>query len=442
MQAKKKLLIADPSHDLIQTITSSSQAIDYDIITALSGTDALHKIQTIEPNLVVIDLIMPHIHGIEILKQIKQIPKFKKIGFIITSYHVMIQNHHAALEKGADYFLPKPFEIEKLFSIIAAFFRGNLSPPPFSLNPMHPLDQTHCYHPTTTMMNSYLCFWGTRGSNPVSGAEYLRYGGSTSCLEIKCDQDLLIIDAGTGICKLGKNLEKHTETINLFLSHTHWDHLIGFPFFAPLYNKNCHIVIWSPLGFEKTTKEIFTNMLAYTYFPVRLDELKAQISFRQLRDDQNIAIGKLILSCHFTNHPGATVGFKIQTPYKTIAYITDNEALLGYHGHPNKIHIKHPLLKPHLSLIEFLKDCDLIIHEAQYFPEEYHNKTGWGHSSIANAAVLLKYAGCTSWIVTHHDPNHTDSDLQTKMRFHHKVISDCHMNISVDLAYDGLMLPI
>lgn len=443
MGDKRKILVADPSTTLIDEILMSKEGKDFEFATAKTGPAALKKTQEFEPDLLIIDLMMPHIHALEIMKTIKLNSRFNEMGIIITSYHVMIQNYHAVIDEGADYFLVKPFKVYQLFELMETFFKGELKPAPFTLKSGREIVETHCYHPMPSTLTSYLRFWGTRGSNPVAGAEYVRYGGNTSCLEVRYGDDLIIIDAGTGIRQLGDLIGlEDNQTIHLFVSHTHWDHITGFPFFSPLYKKTCDVVVWAPVGFEKSTKELFTSMLAYAYFPVRLDEMKATVIFKELRDDRPVSIGNLVIDCHFTNHPGPTVGFKIKAPNKTIGYITDNEVLLGYHGHPNEIHRKHPLLEPHLGLIEFLKDCDLVIHEAQYFPKEYYRKTGWGHSSIPNATVLLKYTGVNEWLVTHHDPNHDDSDLQVKFQLHNDIIQECGLNIKVDIAYDGLMIPL
>jgi len=443
MQKKWKILLADPSTTLIDAVLTAKEAKNFEFATAKTGPSALKKIQEFEPDLLIIDLMMPHIHALEIMKTIKTNARFKSMGIIVSSYHVMVQNYHAVIDEGANYFLVKPFEIPELYGLIEQFFLGELKPAPFSLKNGSEIEQTHCYHPIPSTLTSYLRFWGTRGSNPVAGAEYVRYGGNTSCLEVRQGDDIIVIDAGTGIRQLGDTLKiEDGQTIHLFISHTHWDHITGFPFFTPLYKKTCNVVVWAPVGFEKSTKELFTSMLAYAYFPVRLDEMKAKVTFKELRDDRPVSIGNLVIDCHFTNHPGPTVGFKIKSKDKTVGYITDNEVLLGYHGHPNGIHRKHPLLEPHLGLIDFLKDCDLLIHEAQYFPEEYYRKTGWGHSSIPNATVLLKYTGVKEWLVTHHDPNHKDHDLQVKLQLHNDIIKECGLDIKVDIAYDGLMIPL
>lgn len=443
MKKKKKILIGDPSTALIDAVLTAKEAKDYEFATAKTGPAVLKLIQEFEPDLLILDLMMPHLHGIEVMKTIHANSRYKGLGIIVSSYHVMVQNYHAAIEEGADYFLVKPFEMPTLFARIEEYFAGTLKPGPFTMKGGQEIVQSHCYHPIPSTLSSYMRFWGTRGSNPVAGSEYVRYGGNTSCLEVRHGDNLLVIDAGTGIRQLGDVIDlEDNQTIHLFISHTHWDHITGFPFFGPLYKKNCNVVIWAPVGFEKSTKELFTNMLAYAYFPVKLDEMKAKVTFKELRDNRPVSVGDIIVDCHFTNHPGPTVGFKIKSPNKTIGYITDNEVLLGYHGHPNAIHMKHPLLEPHLDLIEFLKDCDMIVHEAQYFPEEYYRKTGWGHSSIPNATVLLKYAGCKEWLVTHHDPNHKDTDLQVKLQLHNDIIKECGLDIKVDIAYDGLMLPL
>lgn len=443
MTNKKRILIADPSTTLLDAIITAKEAEDYEITAVKTGPTCIKKVNEIKPHLAIIDLMTPHIHGIEILKIIKTKYQTLSIGVIITSYHVMIQNYHAAIEEGADYFLVKPFLPSQLFELIHRYFLGTLKPEPFTIKSGAIIKQTSCYHPIASTLKSYIRFWGTRGSNAVSGADYVRYGGNTSCLEISHNQQTIIIDAGTGIREFGNAFHvEGTHPIHLFLSHTHWDHITGFPFFAPLYKKTCNVIVWAPVGFEKSTKELFNNMLAYAYFPVRLDEMKAQVTFKELRDKNPIAIGNIMIDCHFTNHPGPTVGFKINVAGKTIGYITDNEVLLGYYGHPNDIHPKHPFLEPHLHLIQFLKDCDLIIHEAQYFPQEYYTKTGWGHSSVPNATTFLKYTGCKKWIVTHHDPNHKDKDLQIKAQLHSDILKECDLNIDVEIAYDGLILPL
>jgi len=442
-EKKKQIVIADPSITFLETLLVAKEAKDYAITVVNTGSACLDKVTNMIPQLAVIDLTMPHVHGIEILKIIKSSPHTASMGVVMTSYQVTVQHYHAAVDNGANYFLPKPFGSKQLFALIQRYFSEGLQPEPFHMIRQPIIEQDHCYRPRYAAVTSYIRFWGTRGSSPVSGSQYIRYGGNTSCLEIFHNQKTIIIDAGTGIRELGDAINVEANSlIHLFISHTHWDHITGFPFFKPLYQKNCNIVVWSPVGFEKSTQELFDDMLAYAYFPVRLDEMKARVTFKDVESKVPVSIGDITIESHFTNHPGLTMGFKIKMSGSTIGYVTDNEMLPGYHGHPNNIDRTHPVLEPHLTLIEFLQGCDLIIHEAQFFPGEYRQKVGWGHSSVPNATVLMKYTQCKKWIITHHDPSHKDTDLEIKARLHEEVIRECHLNIQIMIAHDGLTIPL
>lgn len=437
----QKILLADSDKSLLDKIRKAPGNEHYQFEEASSGEDLLRKIDEFNPNLVYIDLLLPEMHGIELLKRIRTNPKSEGIGVILSSTNSMIQNFHAAVKEGVDYFLTKPFEIPYLYILFDRFFEGNLLPENFG--PEHPaqIPENHPYHPHQHDPHSYLKFWGTRGSNAVSGSEYVRYGGNTVCLEVRNGEDMIIIDAGTGIRPLGEHLKgKKAQTIHLFLSHTHWDHITGFPFFDPIYDPDTHIVIWSPVGFEKSTKELFTEMLAYAYFPVRLEDIRAKLSFNDLRDGHSVSIGDITIDSHYAYHPGATLCFKIHAKGKSFGYATDNELFLGYHGNPNAIGKDHPLIKSHKSTIEFFKECDYFIHEAQYTPLEYQRRVGWGHSSISNAVILCKYAEVKEWIVTHHDPKHTDEDLLEKLQLHNDILTECNLHCHVQMAFDGMKM--
>ncbi len=440
---KKQILIADPDHKTHNKIKQSRLAKHYHFESAFEGSECLKKIDNAPPDLILLNLMLPHIHGIEILRKIKTDPRTDHIGIIITTSHMMIQNYYSALIQHADYFLEKPFENEAIFPIFKLFFEGKLHPAPFVRKDFEQPKGKHCYLPKVHPPTAYIKFWGTRGSNPVSGTEYIRFGGNTSCLEVRNENDLIILDAGTGIRPLGISLEhSKPKNIHILFSHTHWDHIVGFPFFLPLYDPNCNVHIWTPIGFEKTARELFTQMLAYSYFPVRLDDIQATLSFKEMKEGEPFEIGKFKINTHYAFHPGATLCFKISTANKTFGYITDNEILMGYHGHPGAIKKSDPLLAPYLSQINFFKDCDFLIHEAQYTPKEYQTKVGWGHSSISNAAILLKMAAVSEWIVTHHDPQHSDSDLLKKAQLQQNILDDCKLKCRMTMAFDDLVIPL
>lgn len=439
-RAHKKILIADPDVELVKQLKKTFSSHGNRVETAHDGLECLKKIDTFEPDLIILELMLPAIHGIEILRKIKQEHRTKHIGIILISSNVMSQNYHAAVKLDCDFFLEKPFSQQQLAFLVSRFWNQELSPTSFSGKSSSHAGKK-CYVPKSHCLNSYLKFWGTRGSNPVSGPDYLRFGGNTSCLEIRHHDNLLIVDAGTGIRPLGIEVN-HLKKIDILLSHTHWDHLAGFPFFAPLYNPDCQITIWAPIGFEKSIHEIFTEMLAYDFFPIRLDDIRASLTFKEIQEGVPFSIGDVTVNSHYAHHPGSTLMFKFKVGKTRFAYATDNEVLMGYQGHPKELTPSHPLIKPYKSLIQFFKDCQFVIHEAQYTPEEYQKKVGWGHSSISNAAVLMKMAKIKHWILTHHDPKHTDSFLLKKIQLQHDIIDDYKLDCHLRMAFDGMVLPL
>lgn len=288
------------------------------------------------------------------------------------------------------------------------------------------------------MRENYLKFWGTRGSCPVSGPEYAAFGGNTCCLEVAYENTLLIIDAGTGIRPLGEKILKERQKIDLLLGHTHLDHIIGFPFFAPLFQAGTEITIWAPASGLRSCKEVLQDLLSKEFFPVRLEEIHSKLDFRTLHPKTPVQFGPLTLDFHATSHPGGALGFKIKTPKKTIGYITDNEALLGYHGSINDLTDNY--LEPFTSLIHFLSECDILIHEAQYLPEEYLEKEHWGHSSVQNVAAIVKMNKTQEWHITHHDPKHCDQKLLNLEKYTKELIKNEKIPCKVRWIKDGDLL--
>lgn len=439
---KKKILIAETDHKIYDLIKKSKTS-SLELEIAKDGFECLAKIETFKPDLIFIELLLPKVHGIEILRKIKSDPRTKQIGVVIMTAHAMIQNYQVALDQHCDYFLEKPCDSKKIHQVIRNFFDNRLSIDPFGGFESTISEGKHCYLPKLHPANSYIRFWGTRGSNPVSGPEYVRFGGNTSCLEIRHGNDLLIVDAGTGIRPLGGTFgtcpPKH---IHLLIGHTHWDHLAGFPFFGPIYDPNCQVTIWTPIGFQKSTQEVFMEMLTHAYFPVRLDDIQAHLIFKDIHESEPFEIGQIKVNTHYAHHPGATLCFKFQVGKKRFGYATDNEFLMGYHGNPNLITKTNKELHYYRSQIEFFKGCDFLIHEAQYTPLEYQSKVGWGHSSVSNAAVLIRHANIAEWIITHHDPKHTDMDLLKKTQLQFDILDDCRMEVRPRMAFDQLTIPL
>jgi CheY-like chemotaxis protein len=427
----RRIFIADAS-------PISIESNKYQIETIQSGANALKRIQEFSPDLILLDLFLPEIHGIAILQQIKADPHLKSVGVIITSDYAIPQNYHLAIETGAVYFLKKPFTAEHFFKLVDLYFSENLKPEPYLV----PQTPTSCYMPQAQDSDCYVRFWGTRGSTSISNHEMMRFGGNTACLEIHSKGESLILDAGTGITEFCKHLPIKQKKYNILLSHTHFDHLIGLPFFTPLHDPSCEINLWAPIRFEHPKETPFTKLFDYPYFPVCVDEIKATTHFQEIQEGTYLDFNGIKIWSHYTFHPGITLCFKIQVGKTTFGYVTDNEFLMGYHGSPQDITRDHLAIQPYLSFIQFLKGCDFLIHEAQFFPKEYLAKVGWGHSSVSNAAVLIRETGVKNWIVIHHDPTHTDEILQKKYQLHQNILKECHIDCNLIFAYDGLIHPL
>jgi hypothetical protein len=166
----------------------------------------------------------------------------------------------------------------------------------------------------------------------------------------------------------------------------------------------------------------------------------AKLVFKTLKANQKVKAGAIQVEAMNANHPGATFCFKIKVANQTFGYATDNEVLKGYLGNPCLLTKKDTLFQAHAEMVAFFKGCDFLIHEAQYTCEEYQHRIGWGHSSIANAAFLVKHAGISDWIVTHHDPQHDDATLERKAQLHQDILDDLSIDCHIYMAYDGQVI--
>ena len=436
-----RILIADNSRGSAQLIRNILESQNAEVREASSEKDCQKEAEQFQPDAIFLCLITPSIHGMKCLKTLKGISSTEKIPVVIMTEKALLQNYETSIDAGASYFLTKPYLPHELLSVFKKIQEKKLSPAPFKLPSHHEETSQSPYSPHSELTSNYIHFWGTRGSIPVAAPGYRQFGGNTSCLEISHGNNLVVIDAGTGIRALGDKLLKNgINELDLFIGHTHWDHILGFPFFAPVYSPSTKMNIYAPTGFGKTIKELFTGMLNQDYFPISLDKMQAQLKFKPPEQHQHF--GKIKIETFYATHPGAVLCFKITTPRRTIGYATDNEFLLGFHGHPNELHTEHPALKANQGIIDFFKGVDILVHEAQYFNEDYLARVGWGHSSMSNAAVLIKEAGIKQWIVTHHDPSHTDEVLHEKLYLQERILHECNIDCNVQMAYDDLGIPI
>ena len=226
--------------------------------------------------------------------------------------------------------------------------------------------------------------------------------------------------------------------IHLFITHTHWDHIQGFPFFTPIYIPGYQITVYGERGFGKNLEALLVGQLDRDYFPVQREDLAAKVNFVFL-DDSPVEIAGAKISREYVQHPGATVGFKIEHDGWKVAFIPDNEFLQGHTGSPVGLTRESDIVVPHEPVINFVEGVDLLIHEAQYLPADYPKKIGWGHSNLASACALTKLAAVKKWIAVHHDPDHDDAALHAKHNLTRQILADVGHRIPFQHGYDGLV---
>jgi len=254
----------------------------------------------------------------------------------------------------------------------------------------------------------YVRFWGTRGSIAAPGPNTARYGGNTSCVEVKAaDGTVIILDCGTGARELGIHLAQTMPQpirLHLFIGHTHWDHIQGFPFFVPAFLPGSELNIYAPIGFQRGLEEAMAGQMEYSYFPVKMRDLRSRIHFTEL-DEGFFRVGDVLVETQFLNHTAPTVAYRMTSDGATIAYATDHEPFWSASGRVSQ----HPGDERHIA---FLKGANLVIHDAQYTAEEYRDKVGWGHSSLEYAVDVALAAGVERLVLFHHDPAHDDATME------------------------------
>ena len=246
-----------------------------------------------------------------------------------------------------------------------------------------------------------IVFWGVRGSIPTPGLEFSKYGGNTSCVELIVNNKVIIFDMGSGIKKLGDSLiERNIKEFNILVSHFHFDHTCGLPFFKPAYDPNFSFSIMS--GNIITRKDVFNvldSQITSPSFPITIKDFKANIKYKNFEigknfflEDDNIKIHSIEL-----NHPDGAIGYRVQAEGKSVCYITDHEHVPG-----NK----------NEKLIAFLKGADILIYDSTYRDEDFSKYIGWGHSTWQEGSRLAEAANIKKYFVFHHDPENKDKDME------------------------------
>ena len=297
-----------------------------------------------------------------------------------------------------------------------------------------------------------LKFWGVRGSIPTPGKHTVRYGGNTPSLELRLDDDKLIIfDAGTGIRNFGDDLINNGESVKAFLliTHPHWDHIQGFPFFKPAFISGNELTIIGTERAEKTLSEIISEQMNRIYFPVQLHELKAKIKFVPIRDEGEMNIFEAKVRTLYVNHPGFTVAYRLEYHGKVLVYVSDNEpydraaaASLSNFEEFVKQKYNSNSGDPNQRVFDFCKDADVLIHDATYTPEEYIDRVGWGHSHYLFTLRVAAEANVKRLYLFHHDQNHSDDKVDDILKKCKKEVKTRGYKFECEAAAENMVISI
>jgi phosphoribosyl 1,2-cyclic phosphodiesterase len=266
---------------------------------------------------------------------------------------------------------------------------------------------------------------GVRGSIPTTDPATRNYGGNTSCVIVSEKDSMLILDAGTGIQRFTPPRNTGITRIDILLTHLHFDHIQGLGFFNPLFDASFDVHVWGPASNVNSLHSRLRHYLSPPLFPVPLRDLPCKLTLHEI-ENSSFEIGHFVVQSRYLIHPGATLGFRIIGQQSVFAFIPDHEPALG---------LMDPLKKKWISGIDLAADSDLLLHDAQYTEQEYRNRIGWGHSSMSDAVKFAALADTKHLLLAHHDPCHTDEQLDemfTDLKKHNNYSFIC------ELAAEGM----
>jgi len=305
-------------------------------------------------------------------------------------------------------------------------------------------------------------FWGVRGSLPVPGSKTERYGGNTSCVEVRSDAGTrIIVDAGTGIRKLGKDLmreefESGRGTAHLLISHTHWDHIQGLPFFAPLYQAGNKLHVYARRRDDVHLRTVFASQTTDPYFPISIDEAKAEIAFRELADSAKFDVSDVQVACTRLNHPYVATAYRLTADGTSVAYVSDTAPFSDilfenqYVPHPPSASggaelpdaDRAKLAAMRAGVVRLCEGADLVIYDTMFTAEDYQRIPHDGHSRPSDALAICREAGARRLALFHHAPERSDAEVDAILADTGGAAAAAGIAVDIVAAYEGLDVPL
>lgn len=424
----KTVLLIDDDAAFRALLTELIRGQGWNVLQAEDGKVGLEMTREHRPELIFCDLLMPRCNGYQFCRAIRQSKdEIRDTKIIVTSGSGYATDRMNALESGADEYYTKPIHAGVLHKILQKY--GAELPPGPQPESM------------PTEEGARVTFWGVRGSVPSPGPETVFYGGNTSCVEVRADGEIIILDAGTGIRPLGQQLLKEfgdlPMKITLLVSHTHWDHIQGFPFFAPAYDPRNVVQVLAFEGPRKGLEATLAIQMESPFFPITMQQMPGNIRFEELQDN-SFDVGKVKVKAAFMNHPGICVGYRLFTSGGSIAYFPDNELFNRLRGATASDDTVMFSQREEQKIEEFIRDADVVISDAQYDAEEYRAHVGWGHSCVDDVVELAMKAGVKELFLFHHDPDHDDQKIAQMLAHARSLVAAKGSQLKVEAARERM----
>ena len=426
------VLIIEDDADSRTTLAKLFATDGWKVLEANDGDAGLELAMHNQPELILCDLLMPKLNGFQVCRSIRE--QLQPTKIIVLSGRDYGVDRTGALQAGADEYLLKPITWELLSSAI-----DRLLPE----IPRRPRPKPAAEHESVP---ARIRLWGVRGSIPVPGKSTVRYGGNTSCVEVRADGEIIVLDAGSGIRLLGLALDKEfgprSMKLTLLISHTHWDHIQGLPFFSPAYNRKNLIRVLGYEGARAGLAKILASQMETPFFPVSLRELPSHLAIEELKE-MEFQIGNVEVRSKFSNHPGICAGYRLFTISGSIAYFPDSEPYeqlkqqLASRDGISEDEARNFATAERTKMVEFIQGCDLAILDTQYTDEEYAQHIGWGHSSLSSVVSLALDAEVRQLLLFHHDPNHDDEMIDKMVEHARALVKKSGKTLEVEGAREG-----
>ncbi len=443
----KTALVIDDDPIVLTLLARTLEDAGWDVLKADAGDTGVALAIEHRPELIVTDLLMPRFNGYQVCRAIRSAQTyFPQPRIIVVSSSNYATDRANSIDAGADDFLLKPIKPVDLLHLLdieggTTFLRRSDLMGSKSAAPPDTAFFRHAIGSPPTVQ-----FWGVRGSIATPGPSTLKCGGNTTCVEVRADGELIVFDAGTGIRNLGRKLAGEFKSqpieVTVLITHTHWDHIQGFPFFIPLYVPQNQIRIMGYEGSRIGLQSVLTSQMESPFFPVSMQQLPGYLKVQELKE-MEFNIGKVKVTAAFMNHPGICVGYRLETSGGSIAFIPDNEPHSRLRMAPVTDSTQsHEVLayaqKQDEKLIEFIRDCDVVIMDSQYDGVEYKSHIGWGHTCVDDAVALAVIANVKKLFLFHHDPDHDDAKVESMEEWARELAAIHGSKLQVDAAREGV----